>query len=404
MSEKPNACSNTWGPGAQSAWAARCADGVAHIPVSGGVFLHINTQYKHTGSSVAVSGSPTPAARANADATMNAWSGLAHPVFGSPKIERSLKVNLASSLMFSRLFYATETWTSVPDAAAKILESVHTRIVRRIAGVWNSAKSADPALLPVRSPDEAVRRLVGIPSVQCHLQQRRLMHLARVMRSAPDTLRALLYGTGPNRQSKWASLVVADLRALQAFHKPKLDELPDPCADARPWMFIILEFPGEWKQIVSAFRYYESTLVPAQRSPSVFLDNGDVQNNACPSHWLPCSLCPAGSTRAFCNKRALVSHQVLAHGLRKESRLYIESGVCPACGHDYVTRLRAIEHASRSDVCSAALPFYPRLSNEKVEELDAADALQLKAARRQGHARPLASVAGPARGPKPPNR
>ena len=81
---------------------------LVRIPVSDGVHLHINTQYKHTGSIVTTSGSCVPAARANASSTMNAWSKLAHRVFGSPKIQTALKLSLAQSLLFSRFFFATE--------------------------------------------------------------------------------------------------------------------------------------------------------------------------------------------------------------------------------------------------------------------------------------------------------
>ena len=76
------------GAGAHGAWTARCSSGTPSIPVCDGVRLHINTQYKHTGSIVTTSGSCVPAARANASSTMDAWSKLAHKVFGSPKFVR----------------------------------------------------------------------------------------------------------------------------------------------------------------------------------------------------------------------------------------------------------------------------------------------------------------------------
>ena len=89
------------GAGAHGAWTARCSSGTPSIPVSG-VRLHTNTQYKHTGSTVTSSGSCVPAARANASSTMNAWSKLAHKVFGSPKIQTALAMSLAQFLFFSR--------------------------------------------------------------------------------------------------------------------------------------------------------------------------------------------------------------------------------------------------------------------------------------------------------------
>ena len=93
------------GAGAHGASTARCSNGTPSIPVPDGVRLHINTQYKHTGSIVTSSGSCAPAARANASSTMNAWSKLAHKVFGSLKIQTALKMSLAQSLLFSGLFF-----------------------------------------------------------------------------------------------------------------------------------------------------------------------------------------------------------------------------------------------------------------------------------------------------------
>ena len=52
-----------------------------------------------------------------------------------------------------------------------------------------------------------------------------------------------------------------------------------------------------------------------------------------------------------------------------------------------------MESGQHSDTCSAALPSYPRPGDEKVRELDAADAAHIRAARHAGHSRLLATVA-----------
>eukprot|EP00425_Heterocapsa_triquetra_P047102 CAMPEP_0195078900 /NCGR_PEP_ID=MMETSP0448-20130528/20972_1 /TAXON_ID=66468 /ORGANISM="Heterocapsa triquestra, Strain CCMP 448" /LENGTH=99 /DNA_ID=CAMNT_0040111675 /DNA_START=9 /DNA_END=305 /DNA_ORIENTATION=- len=50
---------------------------------------------------------------------------------------------------------------------------------------------------------------------------------------------------------------------------------------------------------------------------------------------------------------------------------------------------RAVTHALPHS------PSYPRLGDEKVRELDAAEAARARAARQAGHGHPLATVAGP---------
>ena len=57
-------------------------------------------------------------------------------------------------------------------------------------------------------------------------------------------------------------------------------------------------------------------------------------------------------------------------------------------------------NTSHAGECSDTIHDHPRLSDERVAQLDASDAALARVARHQGHSRPLAMIAGPARGPK----
>ena len=190
----------------------------------------------------------------------------------------------------------------------------------------------------------SVRRFLGAPSVQCCMQQGRLRYVARLIRHAPNTLRALLCSPSPGKQSKWSALVVDDMCAMQIFLKPKLDEFPDPRKDAQLEVTLNAEFPWEWKELVSKYRYFSSTFITAHRPVLAFQCTGDAPPD---SHPFPCSLCAAEATRVFPNTRALNSHQMKVHGLRREARFFVDTGLCPTCAHDYITRARALEHVTR---------------------------------------------------------
>ena len=150
--------------------------------------------------------------------------------------------------------------------------------------------------------DESVPRFLGAPSVQCCMQQGRLRYVARLIRHAPNTLRALLCSSSPGKQSTWSALVIDDMCAMQGLLKPKLDELPDPREDAQPWVTLIAEFPWEWKELVSKFKYFSSTLITAHRPVLAFQCTGEPPPD---SHPFTCSFCPAETTRVFSNTRAL---------------------------------------------------------------------------------------------------
>ena len=150
-----------------------------------------------------------------------AWFPLAERIFGPPRIHMDIKLSLADSSIFSRLYYATETWSDYTVTALRPLEAMQTRVARRISSWWNRAGEENITNLELR-------KRLNMPSVQCVLMTRRLKYLARLAKSAPKSLIALLQATNRRKHAKsWGSSVVEDLRRLQQRVSPKLDELPD---------------------------------------------------------------------------------------------------------------------------------------------------------------------------------
>eukprot|EP00974_Lingulodinium_polyedra_P111001 10736152-Lingulodinium_polyedra.AAC.1 len=72
-------------------------------------------------------------------------------------------------------------------------------------------------------------------------------------------------------------------------------------------------------------------------------------------------------------------HLYRAHGVRRRARRFCADGRCPACGWDYGTRLRCIDHMHhRSARCLAWLDAQeePLIPEDEALRLDAADALE----------------------------
>ena len=82
-------------------------NGTKGVEVDARFFLSFDKKYKHLGSIITVNGSLLPEAHNRAALAIAAFAPIACKVFGSAVITKQVKVRLAQSLLFSRLFYCT---------------------------------------------------------------------------------------------------------------------------------------------------------------------------------------------------------------------------------------------------------------------------------------------------------
>eukprot|EP00973_Karenia_brevis_P022603 3110766-Karenia_brevis.AAC.1 len=112
-------------------------DGNLSLPLpasAGGGRLTVVPGYKHLGSKVCADASVGEDAVLRSGSALAAFAPLAVRVFGSPKLDRHLKLQFAESLVFSRLFYSVATWANVSKFAVTQLNKVYMQTLRRIAG------------------------------------------------------------------------------------------------------------------------------------------------------------------------------------------------------------------------------------------------------------------------------
>ena len=150
-----------------------------HVPVSlstgRSVRVCVVPSYKHLGSSVSGSGSLIAKAQNQAKSAMAAFAPLAKVIFGSQCVALLRKVNLAWSLVFSRLFFNVHTWSEFTCKPRSILEQVYMRVIRRIVG--------RPRFDAGAMPDNDVRMASGFPSIDCVVRARRLQYAARLVQA-----------------------------------------------------------------------------------------------------------------------------------------------------------------------------------------------------------------------------
>ncbi|CAE8613660.1 unnamed protein product [Polarella glacialis] len=395
-------------------WKARFREGIPSIDTPDGKLLHIVTAYRHVGAVVEATESPTAEARARVDSALAAWYRIAARIFGSPHLSRELKLSLAESLIFSRLFFAVETWAPSNMVPLRALEAVQTRVARRVEECWvraadgpRQAAGVNGAPTAESRSNEEVRRRLGIISIEAELRRRRLLYLPRLGVNAPDTLLALLQSKPQGRPLPWVQLLTDDLRAVKHFHRGKLEELPDPADDARPWMTLATGHRAAWKDLVREATVQFSSALTATRREPVFapvVQPADEAGGGGDFAGVPCPDCPQNARRLFASQRAMEAHRATAHGKRREARNFIYAdGTCPGCGHCYGTRARAIVHATKTKTCAGIIARAGTcMDAENLAALDCSDAEAAKASRRAGHPTPLARCPGPGRGPKAP--
>jgi hypothetical protein len=305
---------------------------------------------------------------------MSAYVPIAMNVFCASSISRSLKIRLCSSLILSRLLFNVQTWSKVTIWSLSKTNSVCVRVMRRIA---NATFCGHGSTLS----DISVRRLLGAPSLDAIILERRLQHLGAMLQSGIGSLTAMLVAVSDGVDATripWTALVMEDMRKLGRYHLDKLADLGDPAECADRWMSFIIGFPAKWSQLVKSYLSCE-----------------------CWDHRHSCPECRAesGAIWSFASNKALQSHRRRKHGVRPSIRDNVDSfGTCPVCKTIFSSRLRVIAHLSEKRMrgrcaftCGMKLVEgnYARLPSDYVSSLDGLDRTALTTARRAGRVQPL---------------
>ena len=106
----------------------------ASVSSSSTTRLVVVDRYKHLGSYIDITGSLVPDARHRAKSAMTAYALIAISIFGASTLSFKRRVQLAMSLVVSRLIYNVHVWDVFGGLQRRILNNVYMRIWRRIAG------------------------------------------------------------------------------------------------------------------------------------------------------------------------------------------------------------------------------------------------------------------------------
>ena len=358
-------------------------------PECGQNALRIVCRYVHLGSGLDNNCGPSPDVQIRTSSAMAAFAPISKKVFGNPRVTRAVRLRLLSSLVLSRLLYNVQTWSVVSQAAYNRLNSVYMRGLRRIG----DRTKYDPKSAHEGGSDSYVRMMLGMPSLQCLLLQRRLLLLASVLRNGASSLVALLSFTGREHVPlPWVRLVRSDLQRIASFHAGRLQELGDPLTNFQEWADLITNYPSEWRQLVRTCFYNSMELDAGSKAKT---KAGNWGNQAALAHI--CLVCDV----AFASAKALESHRKAKHKTRAAfSAMVGSSKVCPCCHVEFSSRTRLLAHVSegrsrgkRRYNCNSlmAAGLVQTVSAAEMDVALAADTEARTVARRSGHTVPLSA-------------
>ena len=247
--------------------------------------------------------------------------------------------------------------------------------------------------------DSEVLERLGLSCTATVLVQRRLALLPSLgAPEAPAALRSLL---GVAAATRWGQQWAADLKWL-AGHYPGW---PDPVSRDGSWRWWswAREAPGDFKKAATKVVERRPGL-DRTMEPPVWTTEAELPAllEAWGGSLWPCPECSRDRIRVAATKEALVARKTRAHGMRNPARKHVLGTVCPACGQDFRTRPRVLQHlAYSSKRCSMQMRAgaLPAFSDEEVRAADLKDRPAALQAARSGHGRLWTGMSGP--GPKP---
>ena len=220
------------------------------------------------------------------------------------------------------------------------------------------------------------------PSIDCLVQRKRLIYMARLAYVQPKALWAILQASPRKQQMPWTCQACKDIKCLYSSVAAVREALPDPVANPNAWFQFMSNQREKWHRLVDNLFYSHSCL-----------DQRASEHEGSNPLTFKCEVC-CEPRPAFATAKALAQHQRIKHKTRNVLRLYVDgSGVCPCCKNVYHTRYRVLCHLQNpaKPACKEHILNSGRvraLKLEDVRKLDEMDKIAIGEARKQGRTHP----------------
>ena len=306
--------------------------------------------YKHLGGKTPFDGSMGPEVVQRTSAHAKALGPLRKVVHRRIHTKTSTKAALTDSLATSTLLYNAQTWTTLTGQEHKNLTAALTKGYRSAAQMYLHSSR----LQLTQAPNLEVMEKVNKPDLTEQIRYIRLMHISRLLQSAPAALLALIdatifYDTDDAKELR------VDFQWVINTNASRLDL---PAADN--W--------GEWLQLAQDYKSWRrlvritAKLALAQRQDQrrLHLWRKQITDIYIDKKVAPPPFAPiAEQEQAFicyqCGESLATTagwhHHMRSHGQKPLARYYVTDSTCRACNTDYHTIGRVFAHLRGKPQC-----------------------------------------------------
>eukprot|EP00929_Paragymnodinium_shiwhaense_P091268 TRINITY_DN51294_c0_g1_i3.p1 TRINITY_DN51294_c0_g1~~TRINITY_DN51294_c0_g1_i3.p1 ORF type:complete len:1277 (-),score=138.69 TRINITY_DN51294_c0_g1_i3:539-4315(-) len=161
------------------------------------------------------------------------------------------------------------------------------------------------------------------------LRLRRLQYLPRLLREAPDVLKALVQALA-GVEGSWTKAAVQDLHWAWT-NMDQLEELGNPMASTTLWEAFLTEWPQAWKALLRKLRE------KAENGEALYSDDILTCSHA---GSYDCTQC----CTTFLTPQGLSLHMIKAHGHVAAGSFYARDHICSWCLRDCRSRPLLVQH------------------------------------------------------------
>eukprot|EP00438_Fugacium_kawagutii_P025714 Skav210470 [mRNA] locus=scaffold737:307907:310931:- [translate_table: standard] len=290
------------------------------------------------------------------------------PLFRKHSLSPATRLTLLQALVFSKLFFAAETWHGVAPAALARVSAFVVKAYRRVLGRVNLRSNE-------HSTDAALFAEWPLVDADTFLRVARLRRLFKVCVDGPPELLRVLRAEGLVRDDTWFQFVAHDLVWMQQ-HAESLHHLPSPFVDFDAWTQFVRECGPSWKKWCG--RIAKQHAVHSQIQAAQQLWEQDIEQLFVHAGFpVPSPLPPVEDEVSFAcdlcdftcaSARALSVHKHQLHQVKAEVRRFMPyPTMCLMCRRDFYTLQKHRQHLQyRANGCLDRLEeiFHPEPPEE----------------------------------------
>ena len=296
-----------------------------------GEWLRIVRSYRHLGTYIDALGVTHGNVIERSKLALGAYAPIAMKVFGSSLIATAFKLCFLRSMVLSKQHFNVQLMIPTAKDIRK-LNATYMRGLRRIADELRFDSNENG------KTDLQVRQQLGAPSIDCILLVARMRYIIRVVREAPKSLCAALHFRREGQPIPWTRQATQDMLVVAK----QSQFAPDSNPSLSPFEWTSWLLSADAAHALRITKFTESIIDSIKPPSSATIANvTDFR----------CSSCE----KSFATQKALNLHCRTVHKFRAPWASRIGSSVCPACGKDFQSRVRCLNHLgdSRRPKCSA---------------------------------------------------